>query len=184
MPSVHGGRGVPGPQGFWNELAQNNKSVSGGTMVCTCNGKDPVEKCACWVWGGGGLSPGTPPHLDFEPKISPQKAARRVQKEGLGKAWCGSVDSGWEGATLGQLGPPLHCRQQYLQGGGVVSGARGCRWHSHGGPPQRYPPATPTLVGIHHHCLSAILPSIIASPKCLDHAQSIICISVARVSWR
>ena len=67
--------------------------------------------------GGGGLSPGTPPHLDFEPKIS-QTEARRVQKEGLGKAGCGSVDSGWEGATLGQLGPPLHCRQQHLQGGG------------------------------------------------------------------
>ena len=46
------------------------------------------------------------------------------------------------------------------------------------------PLATPTLVGIHHHCLSAILPSIIASPNCLDHAQSIICTSVARVSWR
>ena len=85
-------------------------------MVCTCNGKDPVDKCACGVWGGG-LSPGTPPHLDFEPKIS-QTEARRVQKEGLGKAGCGSVDSGWEGATLGQLGPPLHCRQQHLQGGG------------------------------------------------------------------
>ena len=56
--------------------------------------------------GGGGLSPGTPPHLDFEPKIS-QKEARRVQKEGLGKAGCGSVDSGWEGVTLGQLGPPF-----------------------------------------------------------------------------
>ena len=116
VPSVQGGRGVPGPQGFGNELAQNNKSVSGGTMVCTCNGKDPVDKCACGVWGGG-LSPGTPPHLDFEPKIS-QTEARRVQKEGLGKAGCGSVDSGWEGATLGQLGPPLHCRQQHLQGGG------------------------------------------------------------------
>ena len=60
---------------------------------------------------------GDPPHLDSEPKIS-QTEARRVHKEGLGKAGCGSVDSGWEGATLGQLGPPLHCRQQHLQGGG------------------------------------------------------------------
>ena len=84
-------------------------------MFCTCNDKDPVEKCACGVGGGGGgLSPGTPPQLDFGPKIS-QKEARMVQKEGLGKAGRGSVDSGWEGATLGQLGPPIHCRQQHLQ---------------------------------------------------------------------
>ena len=92
-------RGVPGPQGVGNELAQHNESVSAGTMDCTCNGKDPVDKCACGVWGGV-LSPGSPPHLVFEPKIS-QKEARRVQKEGLGKAGCGRVDSGWEGATLG-----------------------------------------------------------------------------------
>ena len=46
------------------------------------------------LWGvGGRFVAGDPPHLDFEPKIS-QTEARRVQKEGLGKAGCGNVDSG------------------------------------------------------------------------------------------
>ena len=103
------------------------------------------------------MSPGTPPHLDFEPKTSQE--ARRVQKEGLGKAGCGSVDSGWQGATLGQLGPPLHCRQQHLQGGGGGWKRQGvnlkmvflcrppCCWQSplfHGQPGQPPPsPVTP-----------------------------------------
>ena len=91
--SVQGGRGVPGPQGFGKKLAQNNKNVSGGTMVCTFNGKDPVDQCACGVWGGG-LSPWTPP--PFTSILSPRLHKRRPE---------GCRRKGWGNLIWGALKP-------------------------------------------------------------------------------
>ena len=72
-------------------------------MVCTCNGKDPVDKCACGVWEGG-LSPRTPLTSIMSPRFHRRRPEGAEGRVGGGRVWeCGF---GLEGGNFGPVGSP------------------------------------------------------------------------------